>query len=115
MRVWIASDKRWGESTETRWVVEWQTTDPKYAAMTEDERMDYDPFSHPWHFRSFGARGKGLAIAYAQRVAPATFWGVCDVHREHLEQLSGDVWNWCRDMEPHLEVGPADEPVGMTT
>lgn len=108
MRCWIISDKRWGDSNEERYEVEWQTKHPKYDALPEPERSNFDLADHPFHCREFtieprssvaerrAAReeARTRAVAYAKSVAAESFFGVATVTRQVLEHIDGDAFEW---------------------
>lgn len=108
MRVWIIGSKRYGEHDEEQFEVEWQTTHPKWATMTDDERSDFDLANHPFHYAEFPIapgrdraerkrneeRAKKVAVAHAQKVAADAFWGLARVTKQHLEKVDGSAWDW---------------------
>lgn len=75
MRVWLWQDKEYGDVGARRWLVEWWDVTPKARRRIEaaEARGDYDEYDFDRDLvcskRAFPPRAKGLAIAYAKRVA----------------------------------------------
>lgn len=108
MRVWIIGDKRYGDSGEEQWEVEWQTKHPEYDSMPQAERECFDPAWHPFHCKTFPIapasnrteqevnreKAKAAAIEYARKVADESFWGVADVTLQQLDQVESRSYDW---------------------
>lgn len=94
MRCWIMSSKRWGDTADERWLVEWQVKHPEYDTMSTDERDDFDPGCHPTRRREFKVNERDAAVAFARTVLAESFFGVVDVTKQSLEHVDRDVYDW---------------------
>src|SRR5262245_18024252 len=75
MRVWVYPEKEYQELGAKRWEVEWYVVTEKAQRRVQDAEAagrqdEYDPDRDiECECRSFPHRAKGLAIAYAKRMA----------------------------------------------
>ena len=87
MRVWIPSERRYGEDDEVRWCAEIARDpkpegDPDYAI----DRLEYE-------FDTFKSRS--AAIRGAKKMK-SNVWDYAHVYEERLEQISGNIFEWRR-------------------
>lgn len=102
MRVWIIDDKAWSDYPASRWSCEWFELRP-------DAGEDADPIDDTvCNVRSFGAKGHGLAVHYAEKIASKRdYFGCARVFRERLEIVEGNSATWAEDKSSVEEVTPA--------
>jgi formylglycine-generating enzyme required for sulfatase activity len=88
MRVWIPSEKRYGDSGEKCWAVE-TAHDPRPDGPADEmwDRVDY-------RLRQYKTRG---AAERAAKRSKSNAAGVAQVYEMKLEQLHGVVWDWVQD------------------
>jgi len=99
MRIWSPSDRRYLEAGATRWCCEWHT-DPGDAV--QDGELNPDMLD--CNYRSFGPKGKGLAMAFAKKVDD--YFGVARVYQETLVQAGCEVGFWEEDDSTVQEIEP---------
>lgn len=88
MRVWIASSKRWGESTEVVWRVTWWGT-PKARGDAEPQPDDAPEFTNDH-------KDRASAMREAKKVAanPDNYWETARVQKLWLERLDHETYDW---------------------
>ena len=114
MRCWIMSDKRWGDSSEERYEVEWQTKHPTYDDLSAQEKDCFDPARHPFHTEGFRINKRVIeeparreahaaALVFAKKVAADSFFGCATVTRQILEHIDDDAFDWTASAESASE------------
>lgn len=87
MRVWIISDKRWGESNEQHWIAE----------CSHDPRPDTDPDEQcVWdrvQSRGRRCRTKREAVSVARKLK-SNVVNSASVYLRTLEQIDGNKYDW---------------------
>jgi len=92
--LWIPSEKCHRDNRATRWVCEWWSIPKRFnGKLPEDfplDQLDYNK-------RSFGPKGKGLAVSFAGRLEGGikdAMFGVAVVKRERIEHIEATVGEW---------------------
>lgn len=87
-RCWIMSSKRWGDTDETAWEVEW-FHNPPVDPETGDSDVDRAPRFVRW-FKTHDA-----AMRFARKTAASPdVWGHVAVVKQSLECVEDNVWDW---------------------
>jgi hypothetical protein len=92
MRVWIISDKRYGNSNESHWIAE----------ISHDPNPGADPDESVWdrvQYRGKRCATKDEALAVAAKLK-SNVCNAAQVFERRLEQIEGSVYDWTIVSEP---------------
>jgi hypothetical protein len=92
MRVWIISDKRYGDRCEEHWIAE----------VCHDPRPDADPAESLWDRvveRCYRCTTREKALALAATLK-SNVMNAAQVYKRTLEHMDGHVYDWSVASEP---------------
>ncbi len=85
MRVWDIENKRWGDSKDERWVLEWYHLDKPVGE--HDCVWDFATCNSSWW------KTKAQALKAAKSLT-SNVVNVATVRKAWMEQVEGDSWGW---------------------